>query len=366
MRPRTLWTVSHRVTLIPGDGIGPEVCDAARRALEATGVAFEWDLQEISAEAYAREGPPLLEQAIASVRERRLALKGPTATPKGGFRSLNIALRNELDLYAGIRPAKHYAGVPTPYPGADVVVVRMNLEDLYAGIEYAADEEAAAELRRFVRETRGVELSDATGISLKPLSGPAAARTARRAFEYARAYGRRKVTAVPKATVMLATDWMFLAAAREVANDYSDIEFDDRLVDSVCHQLVSHPGDCDVLLAPIMYGDILSDITAGLVGGLGMAPGANLGDGAAVFEAVHGSAPRRAGQNRANPFALMLSGVMLLRHVGEDDAAARLEGAIAAAIEEGTVTYDLKPSRDDPTAASTSEVTDAVIAELSR
>ena len=358
--------MAHQVTLIPGDGIGPEVSEAARRALEATGVPFEWDLQAISAEAYAREGPPLLERAIASVRERGLALKGPTATPKGGFRSLNIALRNELDLYAGIRPAKHYPGVHTPYPGTDLVVVRMNLEDLYAGIEYAAGEDAAADLRRLVRETRGVELSPATGISLKPLSGPAAARTARRAFEYAREYGRRKVTAVHKATVMRHTDGVFLAAARDVASDYPDIEFDDRLVDSVCHQLVSQPGDCDVLLAPIMYGDILSDITAGLVGGLGMAPGANIGDDAAVFEAVHGSAPRRAGQNRVNPFALMLSGVMLLRHVGEEDAATRLEGAIAAVIAAGRVTYDLKASRDDPTAASTTEVADAVIAELSR
>jgi isocitrate dehydrogenase (NAD+) len=354
------------VTLIPGDGIGPEVCEATRRALEATGVPFDWDFQGISAEAYAREGPALLEQALSSVRERGLALKGPTATPKGGFRSLNIALRNELDLYAGIRPAKHYPGIRTPYPGTDIVVIRMNLEDLYAGIEYAHDDEAASELRRLVRDTRGVELSSLTGISLKPLSGPAAARTAKRAFEYARANGRRKVTAVHKATVMRATDGVFLEAARDVAAGYSDIEFDDKLIDSVCHQLVSHPGDCDVLLAPIMYGDILSDITAGLVGGLGMAPGANVGDHAAVFEAVHGSAPRRAGHNRANPFALMLSGVMLLRHVGEEDAAERLEGAVAAAIEQGRVTYDLKPARDDPTAASTSEAADAVIAALSR
>ena len=354
------------MTLIPGDGIGPEVCAAARRALEATGVPFEWDLQDIGAESYAREGPPLLERTIASVRERGLALKGPTATPAGkGFRSLNIALRNELDLYAGIRPSKHYPGVRTPFPGADVVVVRMNLEDLYAGIEFAPDEDAAQTLRELVRETRGVEISPAAGISLKPLSGPASARVALRAFEYARANERRKVTAVHKATVMRHTDGVFLAACREVAAGFPDIEFDDRLVDSVCHQLVSHPEECDVLLAPIMYGDILSDVAAGLVGGLGMAPGANVGDDAAVFEAVHGSAPRRAGQNRANPFALMLSGVLLLRHVGEEDAAARLEAAIAAVIADDRVTYDLKASRDDPTAASTSEVTDAVIAGLS-
>ncbi len=358
--------MTHKVTLIPGDGIGPEVCEAARRALEATGVAFEWDIQELGAESYAREGPALLERAIASVRARGLALKGPTSTPAGkGFRSVNIALRNELDLYAGIRPAKHYAGVRTPFPGTDVVVIRMNLEDLYAGIEFRHDEEAAAELRRLVRDTRGVELSPQAGISLKPLSGPAAARVARRAFEYARANGRRKVTAVHKATVMRHTDGVFLEACREVATGYPDVEFDDRLVDNVCHQLVAHPEDCDVLLSPIMYGDILSDVAAGLVGGLGMAPGANVGDTAAVFEAVHGSAPRHGGRDRANPFALMLSGVMLLRHVGEDDAADRLEGAIAAVIEEGTtVTYDLKPARDDPTAAATSAVAAAVIAKL--
>lgn len=363
--PRTgpyLVPVTHQVTLIPGDGIGPEVCEAARRALEATGVAFEWDVQELGAESYARAGPPLLERAIASVRERGAALKGPTSTPAGkGFRSVNIALRNELDLYAGIRPAKHYAGIRTPFPGTDVVVIRMNLEDLYAGIEYRHDEEAAAQLRRLVHDTHGVELSPQAGISLKPLSGPAAARVARRAFDYARKNARRKVTAVHKATVMRYTDGAFLEACREVAGDYPDIEFDDRLVDNVCHQLVAHPAQCDVLLAPIMYGDILSDVAAGLVGGLGMAPGANVGDSAAVFEAVHGSAPRHAGHNRANPFALLLSGVMLLRHIGEEEAADRLEGAIAAVIEEGKVlTYDLKP--DAP--AGTSEVADAVIAKL--
>ncbi len=358
--------MTHRVTLIPGDGIGPEVCQAARRALEATGVPFEWDVQEMGAESYAREGPALLERAIASVSERGLALKGPTSTPAGkGFRSLNIALRKELDLYAGIRPGKHYAGVRSPFPGTNVVVVRMNQEDLYEGIEYRHDEEAAAELRRFVQATRGVELSPETGVSLKPLSGPASARVAKRAFEYARANGRRKVTAVHKATVMRYTDGVFLEACRAIAASYPDIEFDDRLVDNVCHQLVSHPEQCDVLVSPIMYGDILSDVIAGLVGGLGMAPGANVGDAAAVFEAVHGSAPRHAGHDRANPFALMLSGVMLLRHVEEDDAAARLEAAIAAVIKEGrTLTYDLKPERDDPTAARTSEVTREVIDRL--
>jgi isocitrate dehydrogenase (NAD+) len=359
--------MGRRVTLIPGDGIGPEVTGAARRVLDATGVSLEWEVHDLGADSYVREGRPLLDRAVASVRETGLALKGPTATPSvKGFRSINLALRNELELYAGIRPCKHYAGVRSPFPGTDVVIVRMNQEDLYAGIEYGADEEEGARLREFVLETRGVELSAETAISLKPLSGPAAARVARRAFDYARANARRKVTAVHKATVMRRTDGAFLEACREVAAGYPDVDFDDRLVDSVCHQLVSHPAECDVLLSPIMYGDILSDVGAGLVGGLGMAPGANMGEAAAVFEAVHGSAPRRAGQNRANPFAAMLSGVMLLRHIGEPDAADRLEAAIADVIADGgTLTYDLKASRDDPTAASTSAVTEAVIAKLS-
>jgi isocitrate dehydrogenase (NAD+) len=358
--------VPHRVTLIPGDGIGPEVSEAARRALEATGVAFEWDIQDLGAESYAREGPALLERAVDSIRERGVAIKGPTSTPSGsGFRSINIALRNALDLYTGIRPCKAYPGVRTPFAGTDLVVVRMNHEDLYAGIEYRRDEEAAEQLRALVRETRGVELSPDTGISLKPLSAHASARVARRAFEYAREHGRARVTAVHKATVMRYTDGLFLEACRDVAAGYPDIEFDDRLVDNVCHQLVSHPAECDVLLLPIMYGDIVSDVGAGLVGGLGMAPGANVGDEAAVFEAVHGSAPRQAGRDRANPFALMLSGVMLLRHVGERDAADRLEAAIAAVVREGrSVTYDLMPTRDDPGAAATSQVTDAVIERL--
>jgi isocitrate dehydrogenase (NAD+) len=357
--------MAQRVTLICGDGIGPEVSEAARRVLDTTGVLLEWEVIDLGAEAYAREGKPLLDAAIAAIRTSTVALKGPTSTPAAkGFRSINLALRNELDLYAGIRPCKHFAGVRTPFPETDVVVVRMNLEDLYAGIEYAHDSEEGAQLREFVRKTRGIELSPATAISLKPLSGPASERVARRAFDYARANGRRKVTAVHKATVMRETDGVFLEACRAVAGEYPDVDFDDRLVDSVCHQLVSHPADCDVLLSPVMYGDILSDVCAGLVGGLGLAPGANVGDDAAVFEAVHGSAPRRAGQNSANPFALMLSGVMLLRHIGADDAAARVERAIEAVIAEGTVTYDLKPSRDDPTAATTSAVADAVIAKL--
>jgi isocitrate dehydrogenase (NAD+) len=252
--------------------------------------------------------------------------------------------------------------VPTPFPEIDVVVVRMNTEDLYAGIEYGRDDETAAHLREIVSATKGTALPPDTGISLKPLSHDAAARVARAAFEHARANDRRRVTAVHKATVMRATDGLFLEACREVAAGYPEVEFDDRLVDNACAKLVMRPEECDVLVMPMMYGDIVSDVAAGLVGGLGVAPGANLGDSAAVFEAVHGSAPRHGGHNRANPLAMMLSGVMLLHHIGEDAAAARLEGAIEDVTREGrALTYDL--ARDHPP-AGTSEVADAVVERL--
>jgi isocitrate dehydrogenase (NAD+) len=355
--------MTHHVTFIPGDGIGPEVCDAARRALEATGVAIEWDVQEFGADAYVREGQALLERVIGSVREHRVALKGPTSTPSGaGFRSINIALRRDLDLYAGVRPCRALPGVATPFPQTDVVVVRMNTEDLYAGIEYARDEDTAVRLREIVAATRGAELPDDSGVSLKPLSHGASARVARAAFEYARANGRRRVSAVHKATVMRATDGLFLEACREVAGAYDDIEFDDRLVDNACAKLVMRPQECDVLVMPMLYGDIVSDVAAGLIGGLGVAPGANLGDEVAVFEAVHGSAPRHAGRNRANPFAMMRSGAMLLRHIGEQEAAERLEAAIADVTREGkTLTYDIAR---DAEPASTSEVAQAVVERL--
>jgi isocitrate dehydrogenase (NAD+) len=357
--------MTHLVTLIPGDGIGPEVCEAARRAVEATGVLIEWDLQEFGAEAYLGEGPALLERVIGSVRERGVALKGPTSTPSGaGFRSINIALRRDLDLYAGVRPCRALPGIPTPFPEIDVVVVRMNTEDLYAGIEYDREDGTAAQLREIVADTRETALPDDAAVSLKPLSWRASLRVARAAFEYARANGRRQVTAVHKATVMRATDGMFLEACRSVAADYDDLAFDDRLVDNACAKLVMRPAESDVLVMPMLYGDIVSDVAAGLVGGLGVAPGANLGDEAAVFEAVHGSAPRHAGANRANPFAMMLSAAMLLRHIGEADAAARLEGAIGDVTRDGsTLTYDLV--RDGRTPAGTSEVADAVVARLS-
>jgi len=356
----------HHVTLIPGDGVGPDVIDAARRALEATGVAFEWDRRDAGAELFEREGDPMPAAVIDSIRERGVALKGPTSTPAGqGFRSINLALRQELDLFAGIRPCRTFAGVASARPGTDVVIVRMNQEDLYAGIEYGHATPEAAALRELVAASGGERLGEDTGLSLKPISLSGSRRVVRRAFEYARANGRAKVTAVHKATVMRHTDGLFLQAASEVAEEYGDIAFDQRLVDSMAAELVARPEHCDVLVMPVLYGDILSDIGAALVGGLGMAPGCSVGDRHAVFEAVHGSAPRHRGRNRVNPAAAMLSGRLLLDHLGEHDAAERLEAAIRAVIAEGrTVTYDLKAAPDDPAAAGTREFADAVVARV--
>jgi isocitrate dehydrogenase (NAD+) len=357
--------LAHRVTLIPGDGVGPEVTEAARRALDATGVELEWDRQDAGYETWEREGTPLPDRVLESIRERRVALKGPTRTPVGGFRPINMPLRLEFDLYAGIRPCKAYAGVPTRYPETDIVIVRMTHEDLYAGVEYGRDEAATRELRELIRRTNGTALPDDSAITIKWLSSGACRRLVERAFEYAAEHGRRKVTAVHKANVMKQSDGVFLEAAREVAARHPDFEFDDRRVDSLCCELAMRPGDFDVLVMPLFYGDFVSDLGAGLVGGLGMAPGVNIGDDCAIFEAVHGTAPKHKGSNRVNPFAMMLSGSMMLRHLGEAGAADRLERAIADVVSGGVaVTYDLKPSRNDPTAVGTSEAADAVIGRL--
>jgi isocitrate dehydrogenase (NAD+) len=358
--------VTHRVTLIPGDGIGPEVVDAAKRVLDATGVAFDWDRQDAGFEVWEREGDPLPQRAIDSIRATRLALKGPTKTPLGDFRPVNMPLREEFDLYANIRPCRAHQGVRTRFPETDIVIVRMAREDMYAGIEYPIGEPTTARLREFVRETDGTVLPDDAGITIKSLSAGESKRVVRKAFEYLKENGRRKLTIVHKANVIKHSDGLFLEAARQVAErEYPDVECDDRRVDSLCAELVMRSIDFDVLVMPLAYGDIVSDLGAGLVGGLGMAPGVNLGDDCAVFEAVHGTAPRHAGRDRANPMALMLTGAMLLRHVGEHEAAGRLEWAIAEVVREGrSVTYDLKPSRDDPTAVGTSGVADAVIEAL--
>lgn len=358
----------HKVTLIPGDGIGPEVIDAAKRCIEATGVKIEWEVVEAGASALERYGTPLPKRVLESIHRNKVALKGPITTPVGkGFRSVNVALRQSLDLYACVRPCKLYPGVRSRYERVDLVVVRENSEGLYAGVEFA---EGAPETKEFLREVRRLtkaQLRPDSGISLKPISKSASERIVRFAFEYARSNGRRKVTAVHKANIMKHSDGLFLEAALKVAREFPELEFEDRIVDNMCMQLVQKPELYDVIVAPNLYGDILSDLCAGLVGGLGVAPGANLGDEIAVFEPTHGSAPKYAGLNKANPTAAILSGVLMLRHLGELDAAQRLEDAVAKVIAEGKhVTYDLKPDPNDPSAVGTREMAEAVIKALKR
>ena len=315
--------MTYTVTLIPGDGTGPELAAALETVIAATGVAIEWDRQDAGLDVMAHYGTPLPDHVLASVRRNRVAIKGPITTPVGtGFRSVNVALRKELDLYACLRPAQSLEGVRSRFEGIDLVVVRENTEDLYAGIEHMVGDDAAESIKIITR--KGSE------------------RIVRFAFEYARRHGRRKVTAVHKANIMKCTDGLFLRVAGEVAEEYPDVVFEDRIVDNMCMQLVQKPDVYDVLVLPNLYGDIVSDLCAGLVGGLGVAPGANIGAEAAVFEPVHGSAPKYAGQDKVNPTAILRSGVMLLEHLGEDAAARRMDDAIAAVIAEGRhVTYDL-------------------------
>src|SRR6266576_2322429 len=359
--------VAHRVTLIPGDGTGPELTEATRRVLEATGVEFDWDVREAGADVMEKYGGnPLPDEVLDAIRETGVALKGPITTPVGvGFRSVNVALRKSLDLYGQVRPCKTYPGVRTRFDEVDLIIVRENTEDLYAGIEY---EEGSAEARELIEwiNAHGDRLAhDDAGISIKPISVTGTRRIVQFAFDYARRNGRRKVTAVHKANIMKFTDGLYLRVAQEVAAENDDIEFDDRIVDNMCMQLVQRPEEYDVLVLPNLYGDVLSDLAAGMIGGLGVAPGANYGETVAVFEPTHGSAPKYAGQNKVNPMAQMLSGMLMLRHLDERYAADRLEQAIAGVIAEGvSVTYDMQPSRDDPTAVSTSEVADAVIEKL--
>ncbi len=354
--------MAHTVTLVPGDGVGPELTAAAQRVLDASGASIEWEVQEAGLAVMEEEGTPLPEHVLESIRGNKVALKGPITTPRGGgFRSVNVALRKALDLYACLRPCTHYPGVRTRFEDVDLVVVRENTEDLYAGVEF---EEGSDEARQVIGLAAG-RIRDEAAISIKPISAFASERIVDFAFRYAGDNGRRKVTAVAKDNIMKATDGLFYRAAREVAKRYEgQVEYDEWLVDAMCMQLVQKPELYDVLVMPNLYGDILSDLCAGLVGGLGVAPGANLGDEIAVFEPIHGSAPKYAGQNKVNPTALILSGVLMLRHLGEREAADRVENAVAAVIAEGeSVTYDLKPTRDDPTAVGTSEMADAIIAK---
>jgi isocitrate dehydrogenase (NAD+) len=358
--------MAHKVTMIPGDGVGPELSEATMRVLDATGVGFEWEIVQAGENVMDEYGTPLPDHVLESIRRNKVAIKGPITTPVGkGFRSVNVALRKELDLYALFRPCKSYPGVRSRYTGIDILMVRENTEDAYAGIEFQQGTPEALKVIATLNELSGRTIREDSGITIKPISIFGSRRVVKAAFEYARANQRRKVTAVHKANIMKFTDGLFLHTAREVAQDYPDIEFEDRIVDNMCMQLVQKPELYDVLVLPNLYGDILSDLGAGLIGGLGLAPGANVGDEIAVFEATHGSAPSYAGQNKMNPMAMFLSGVMMLRHLKEIEAAERLEGAVAAVIAEGkSVTYDMKEDRNDPTAVGTSQVADGVIEKL--
>lgn len=356
----------QKVTLIRGDGIGPEIAEATRRCVEATGALIEWDIQEAGVDIMETAGTPLPEATIESVRRNGIGLKAPITTPVGtGFRSVNVHLRQTLDLYACLRPCKSYKGVRSKYDNIDLVVVRENTEDLYAGIEFEKGQAETLELIDWLNKHSKRRIGPNAGISIKPISVEGTRRIVRYAFDYARKMGRKKVTSVHKANIMKYTDGLWLEVSREVAKAYPDIEFEDRIVDNMCMQLVQKPELYDVIVLPNLYGDILSDLCAGLVGGLGMAPGANIGEKGAIFEATHGSAPKYKGLNKVNPVALILSGMLMLRHLGMMDEADRLEKAVAAVIEEGKdVTYDMKPNRDDPTAVGTREMADAIIRKI--
>ncbi|PQO36143.1 isocitrate/isopropylmalate dehydrogenase family protein [Bremerella cremea] len=364
--------MAYDVTLITGDGTGPELAEAARKCVDATGVAINWDVQEAGIDVMERTGTPIPDSTIDSVRKTRCALKAPITTPVGtGFRSINVYLRQELGLFACIRPCKYYPGVRSYFSevGVDIVIVRENTEDLYAGVEFEKGKPETEKLIEFINglpSDRKIKTgAEETGVSIKPISVSGTERIVRCAFDYAQKNGRKKVTAVHKANIMKYSDGLYLATATEVAKDYPDIEFEERIVDNMCMQLVQKPELYDVIVLPNLYGDILSDLGAGLVGGLGVAPGANIGPEGAVFEATHGSAPKYKGQNKVNPTALILSGMLMLQHMGETDAAQRLEQAVADVIKEGKdVTYDLKPHRDDPTAVGTQEMADAICAKL--
>ena len=360
--------MEHKVTFIPGDGVGHEIAEATRRVLEATGVCFQWEDTIIGSEAYEKFGSVLPEDALESIKRNRVAIKGPVTTPIGsGFRSVNVSLRKKLDLYSCLRPCKNYPGIQTPYQGVDIVVVRENTEDLYAGIEFDLGAENTTELRQLVERCTGDCIREDSAISLKTISYYASRRIVEFAFDYARRNNRKKVTAIHKSNILKFTDGLFLRTAHEVAEENKDIEFSDMLLDAACMQLAKRPLQFDVMVLPNFYGDVVSDLCAGLVGGLGVAPGANIGESIAVFEPTHGSAPKYAGQNKVNPMAMMLSGVMMLHYLGENVSADRLENAISTVTAEGkNVTFDLKLDRNDTTAVGTSQFADAVISAMNK
>jgi isocitrate dehydrogenase (NAD+) len=358
--------MSRRVTLIPGDGVGPEVVEATRRAVEATGVDVAWDLQEMGARAFERRGAVLPAETLSAVREHGIALKGPIETPAGADRrNANVALRKELDLFANLRPCRLFPGVPSLYEAVDLLVIRENTEDVYTGVEFEVGTAEVKELIRFIDDATGIRIREDSGISVKSISVGGSERIVRFAFEEARRRGRAKVTAAHKANIMKFSDGLFLDVARRIAAQYPDVAFDDRIIDALCMQLVQSPERFDVLVLPNLYGDIVSALGAGLIGGTGVAPGAHLGDELAVFEATHGTAPELAGRDLANPVGLLLSAAMMLRHMGEAEAGDRLQGAIAGVLADGVdVTPDLRAPGDDRPSAGTAGMAEAVIDRL--
>lgn len=357
----------HRVTLIPGDGIGPEISEVTRRVIEATGVDIEWDVIEAGADVMEEKGTPLPDEVVNSIKKNKVAIKGPITTPIGtGFRSVNVALRKKLDLYACLRPCKLYGGVRSKYDDIDLVVVRENTEDLYAGVEFEEGKGETKELIDYINGKANSHIREDSGISIKPISIYGTERIVRFAFEYAQKNDRKKVTSVTKSNIMKFSDGLFMKVAEKVSKDYPNIEYEHRIVDNMCMQLVQKPELYDVMVMPNLYGDILSDLCAGLVGGLGVAPGANIGKDYALFEPTHGSAPKYKGQNKVNPSGMILSGVLMLRYLEEREAADKLENAFAKVVAAGKdVTYDMKPNRDDPTAVGTSQMADAIIRAMS-
>jgi isocitrate dehydrogenase (NAD+) len=357
---------NYQVSLLPGDGIGPEVSEATRRVLDATGIGFDWEVCDAGEEAMEKHGELLPQATLDSIRRNGIGLKGPITTPIGsGFRSVNVALRQELELYANLRPGKTIKGVQSTFDDIDLVIVRENMEDTYAGVEFDTGTEEAAEVIAAINARSKKQVAEDSAITIKMITPGGSRRIVEFAFEYARKNGRKLVTAVHKANIMKYSDGLFLHVAQEVAKDYPEIEFNDRIVDNMCMQLMQKPELYDVMVMPNLYGDIVSDMVAGMVGGLGVAPGGNIGKDAAVFEPIHGSAPSHAGKGVANPTAMLLSGALMLRHLGEQEAAERVEGAVAKVIGEGkAVTYDLREDRDQSKAASTTEMADAIIAAL--
>jgi len=354
------------VTLITGDGIGPEIAETARRCIDATGAEINWHIAEAGTDALDKYGTVLPDATVESVKKDGVALKAPITTPVGkGYRSINVHLRQTLDLYVCLRPCKSYKGIRSRYSDIDLVVVRENTEDLYAGIEFQRGKEDTAEIINWINKRSSRKITEDSGISIKPISVAATERIVQFAFDYARKTGRKKITSVHKANIMKFSDGLWLEVSRDVAKKNPDIEFEDRIVDNMCMQLIQKPELYDVIVLPNLYGDIISDLCAGLVGGLGVAPGANIGEKTAIFEATHGSAPKYKGLNKVNPTALILSGVMMLRHIGKTAEADKLENAVAAVIAEGkNVTYDMKPDREDRTAVGTSQMADAIIEKI--